>query len=237
MGAAAADSIAWTAPGSINTLVSQARTHTMVRNNNAVSFNNQNYQIARSGNAAVTNNTMGTQHNNFCVPHMGNGVGDWSTMHAAVVTQSAAYQHPHIMTMPLRSQTYCPCSNERNSHHHGNNTSAINATSGNAANYNATEANVRITNQTPVVSQASVHAPVYSSISNTGPRSANRIDNSMTNNTSVVNTNTVNFDTVNSQTAVSGNATVSGNTSGGDARTGIAANTNTTDLVVSITNN
>jgi hypothetical protein len=72
------------------------------------------------------------------------------------------------------------------------------------------------------------------SISNTGPRSNNRI--SVRHNTRIrVNNNAnVRVNNSNTQVAISGNARVSGNTNGGDAETGNASNTNSTRTMVHV---
>jgi len=113
------------------------------------------------------------------------------------------------------------------------NTTGGNATTGNASNSNVTATTVQVNNLTALVVPS---AGGNSSISNTGPSSTNKINNVVSNTSTVLNNNNVRFTNTNTQTATSGNATVSGNTTGGNATTGNASNTNETCLSVQINN-
>lgn len=72
------------------------------------------------------------------------------------------------------------------------------------------------------------------SISNTGPRSTNRITVRHNTRVRVNNSARVQVNNDSTQVAVTGNARVSGNTNGGDAETGDARNTNSTWTTVHI---
>ena len=73
-------------------------------------------------------------------------------------------------------------------------------------------------------------------ISNTGPRSENRVTSSVDQTTRVTNRNTVRATNQNMQHSYTGDATVRHNTTGGDATSGSAMNDNSLDAAVSIDN-
>jgi len=73
-------------------------------------------------------------------------------------------------------------------------------------------------------------------IDTTGPNSDNRISTRISNRTHVHNNNDIHVHNDNDQRAYSGDARVSGNTHGGDAETGDARNSNSTNVEVDVDN-
>lgn len=126
------------------------------------------------------------------------------------------------------------------------NTTGGNAVSGTATNANETSGSVEVTNNPVDPCSCNCEVPMDTqggSITNTGPRSWNMILNGSMGNcgckgggTSVYNSNSVLVGNLNMQSAKSGNASSSGNTTGGDATSGNASNTNTTELLVVVSN-
>lgn len=121
-----------------------------------------------------------------------------------------------------------------------NNTRGGDARSGNASNSNSFDANVRV-NNTASTAAAVAHLESaggagQASISDTGPRSDNRIVSTVRTDVRIDNNTDIAVDNSSTQTATSGNATVQGNTRGGDAVSGSATNTNSTSLTFTVNN-
>ena len=90
-----------------------------------------------------------------------------------------------------------------------------------------------------VAAPASVYAATTVTVSNTGPRSFNKVVVSAPKKSAkvkVTNNNNIGANLVTTQTAVSGNAKVKDNTTGGDATTGDAGNTNAVVAAITVTN-
>ena len=132
----------------------------------------------------------------------------------------------------------------------GHNTTAGDATSGSATNENGTTLAVEVANNNVVDPcggcgcEVPVDGTQDSTIVNTGPGSWNVILNGSvggcgckSSGNSVYNSNTVGVANVSLQSASSGNATVWGNTTGGSATSGDASNTNSSEIVVTVSNN
>jgi len=130
----------------------------------------------------------------------------------------------------------------------GHNTTAGDATSGMANNDNSTSLAVEVSNNNVVDPcggcgcEVPVDGTQDATIVNTGPGSWNMITNGngcgcKGGGTSVSNINNVGVANLSMQSASSGNASVWGNTTGGNATSGDASNTNSTDIVVTVSNN
>lgn len=119
------------------------------------------------------------------------------------------------------------------------NTTGGSAASGDATNTNETTVELGVTNGPTDSCSCGCNAVLTldGSIDNTGPGSINLISFLNVNKQKFVNTNDVTVVNSSDQSATSGKATVSGNTTGGSATSGDASNTNSTGLVVSVSNN
>jgi hypothetical protein len=120
------------------------------------------------------------------------------------------------------------------------NTTAGDATSGDAMNDNAFEAAVSVDNSASGVA-ALEGAGVgggdnEATIGTTGPDSVNRVTFDSTTRVDIDNDNDLYISNDNDQNASSGDATVRHNTTGGSATTGDATNTNTTTVRFDVTN-
>jgi hypothetical protein len=121
------------------------------------------------------------------------------------------------------------------------NTTGGGATTGDASNGNKVSADVTVDNTGSDAGMAGMNGgssdPVdLGSISNTGPNSENKISSTVDNDFSVTNNNDVQVSTDNSQHASTGNADVSDNTTGGDAMSGNASNSNSSNFTLSVNN-
>lgn len=118
------------------------------------------------------------------------------------------------------------------------NTTAGDATSGDATNDSLLRARVDVDNSGSSRAALSGGSAGNNTgtINNTGPDSYNKIkfDNKST--VKVTNNNLVGVVNVNEQKAKSGNANVSGNTTGGDATSGNASNVSTNETTITVTN-
>ena len=119
------------------------------------------------------------------------------------------------------------------------NTTGGDAQTGNASNSNnfVVSATVDNTGSDAGMSGGSYSDPAdLGSIENTGPNSENKISSTVDNNFSVNNDNDVTVSSVNSQSASTGNAKVSDNTTGGDAMSGNASNSSSSNVTLSVSN-
>jgi len=122
------------------------------------------------------------------------------------------------------------------------NTHGGDATTGDATNDNQTSADISVDNSASTANLGTFGVGGLggfdngASISDTGPGSDNRVDTTVRNNVTVENRNDIDVRNTNNQTATSGNATVSGNTFGGDATSGDASNTNSSQFSISVQN-
>lgn len=118
------------------------------------------------------------------------------------------------------------------------NTTAGDATSGDASNTNHVGANVSVDNSGSSSMAAATTGSGSSSadISNTGPDSTNKVTVKTENSVKVTNNNNVCVDNNVSQHASSGDVKVSDNTTGGNATSGSASNSSTSDFTLAITN-
>ncbi len=122
------------------------------------------------------------------------------------------------------------------------NTTGGNATSGNASNANALSVSATVNNAAttaPAVAAVAVNNVVNdatSAITQTGPDSTNKVENTTTSKVYIHNDNDLSVDNSNCQMAKSGDATVTDNTTGGSATSGNVSNTNTTTVSFNVSN-
>jgi hypothetical protein len=119
------------------------------------------------------------------------------------------------------------------------NTTAGDATSGDAANSTSLSAGVSVDNSASSSAMSlsgSGSGSMDGSINQTGPDSHNTITNSSEVTNTVANTNTVAVHNTSNQTATTGSVTVSGNTTGGSATSGNASNDNMSTYSLSVSN-
>lgn len=119
-----------------------------------------------------------------------------------------------------------------------NNTTGGGATSGDSSNDNSLNASVTVDNSGAAGALAGAVGGDDNdgSISNTGPNSKATVESKTTNTVKVNNNNNLWVTNVNTQSATTGSAKVSNNTTGGDATSGNASNTNSTDITFDVTN-
>lgn len=120
------------------------------------------------------------------------------------------------------------------------NTTGGSARSGSASNANSFSASATVNNSGSSAGLGSISGMLggsaNSSISNTGPDSLNKVTNKATVNVDINNTNNLHVTNNNTQTATSGSAAVTHNTTGGDAVSGNASNTASSNVTFSVTN-
>ncbi len=122
------------------------------------------------------------------------------------------------------------------------NTTGGGATTGSASNANALSASATVNNAAttaPAVAAVvanNVVSNTTSAITETGPDSTNKVENTTMSKVYVHNDNNLSVDNSNCQTAKSGDAIVADNTTGGSATTGNVSNTNTTTVSFNVSN-
>jgi hypothetical protein len=116
------------------------------------------------------------------------------------------------------------------------NTTGGDATSGDAANDSLLRAAVRLDNSSATDAGCGCPSSNTGAISNTGPKSYNKVVFQDSSYAKVQNNNDVSVKNYNHQTAKSGDAKVSGNTTGGSATSGNASNISTNETTIEITN-
>lgn len=116
------------------------------------------------------------------------------------------------------------------------NTTAGDATTGDAKNSNAVGATVQLTNSMPDMTVTTDNSDNTGNISNTGPDSSNTVLSVTKSSLKVTNTNSVTVASNSEQDALTGKAVVAGNTTGGSATSGAASNSNSDSVSITINN-
>jgi hypothetical protein len=260
--ASAQFSIGTTGPNSNNVITENTTITCTVLNSNFVSVLNNLVQVATSGDANVSGNTIGgsattgsatnTSSTNTSVS-VNNGPSpcpELNGSNSALINLTGPNSNNviNLSGMHIFTRTSVNNVNVGNTAFQGATSGGANVsgnTVGGGAGSGAAWNNAQ-TGTTAAVANVAPVAPVggsgggggstTASINLTGPNSNNTITSNNTSNTTITSVNNVNVTNVSTQVATSGDANVSGNTIGGSATTGSAANTASTSTAVSISN-
>ncbi len=254
-------SITLTGPGSVNLITWLQAQNSLQQNINNVGVANNNAQVAVSGPANVSGNTIGgsalsgnawngnntgtgvsiANGGSVCCFNFGSGLGSasifltgpgsFNSISGTSVNNTTVVNANNVGVNNQNAQTAVT-----GGANVSGNTIGGSAVSGPASNSNSTGTGVTISNGGGGTAVVPVAVPLSASIGVTGPGSTNIIGSTTTNTYTQTTTNNVGVSNTNNQTAVSGPANVSGNTIGGSAVSGSASNSNTASTGVSITN-
>jgi hypothetical protein len=262
----AAAFIGITGPGSTNKIVSNSSNDVNAHNRNTVNVTNGNAQVARSGEADSSVQTIGGDASTGDANNSNHTRSNVDLTNTAKNDRQSGSSGPSSVSMgriwvtgPGSTNKIVKSSSNEYNASNRNNVNVNNSndqvarsgdatsydstigggdvSTGDASNSNHTRNNVDITNRVSrPASSSSNQGGSGGFIGITGPGSTNVIRSTSDSSTNISNRNKVNVNNDNTQAAVSGDATSAVQTIGGDPSTGNVHNKNHTKSVVSVDN-